>query len=83
MSRILTDSGRIFISSLDRADEIDLQKLKILNSPNELFVVNVGTNTLQNDEVDVSIPADLDPNDAMIRILQGLNRQQVILDYQI
>ncbi|MFC1467274.1 sulfate adenylyltransferase subunit CysN [Verrucomicrobiota bacterium] len=83
LSRILTDSGLIFISSLDRADEVDLQKLKILNSPNELFVVNVGDNTLQNYEVDVSIPADLDPKEAINQVLEKLNRQQVILDYQI
>jgi sulfate adenylyltransferase large subunit len=83
LSRILTDSGLIFISSLDRADEVDLQKLKILNSPNELFVVNVGVNTLQNYEVDVNIPADSVPGEAIARILSRLNRQQVISDYQI
>ncbi|HNX52960.1 MAG TPA: sulfate adenylyltransferase subunit CysN, partial [Pontiellaceae bacterium] len=40
LARIMTDAGLIFISSLERADEYDLQRLKILNSPNELFVVS-------------------------------------------
>lgn len=83
LSRILTDSGLIFISSLDRADEVDLNKIKILNSPNELFVVNVGANSLQNYAVDLNIPAELGPNEAISQILKALNKQHVISDYQI
>ena len=83
LSRILTDAGLIFISSLDRADEVDLQKLKILNSPNELFVVSVGDNVLDNYEVDVTVAAGLEPGEAVGQILERLNRKQVISDYQI
>jgi bifunctional enzyme CysN/CysC len=83
LARIMTDAGLIFISSLERADEIDLQRLKILNSPNELFVVSVGDHAFKNYSVDVVLPAGQSPGDAVQTVVRELTRAQVIIEYYI
>ena len=83
LARIMTDAGLIFISSLERADEYDLQRLKILNSPNELFVVSIGENTFKNYQVDLVIGPDVPPAEAVQSVLRELTRTQVIIEYCI
>ena len=83
LARIMTDAGLIFISSLERADEYDLQRLKILNSPNELFVVSVGSNVFKNYQVDLVIGPDVPPAEAVQSVLRELTRAQVIIEYFI
>jgi hypothetical protein len=83
LARIMTDAGLIFISSLERADEYDLQRLKILNSPNELFVVSIGSNTFKNYQVDLVIGSDVPPAEAVQSVVRELTRAQVIIEYCI
>jgi len=83
LARIMTDAGLIFISSLERADEYDLQRLKILNSPNELFVVSLGGNPFKNYQVDLVIPESVPPGEAVQTVLRELTRAQVIIEYCI
>jgi len=83
LARIMTDAGLIFISSLERADEYDLQRLKILNSPNELFVVSIGGNPFKNYPVDLVIGPDVSPAEAVQSVVRELTRAQVIIEYCI
>ncbi len=83
LARIMTDAGLIFISSLERADEYDLQRLKILNSPNELFVVSIGGNPFKNYPVDLVIEPGVPPTEAVQLVLRELTRAQVIIEYCI
>jgi sulfate adenylyltransferase large subunit len=83
LARIMTDAGLIFISSLERADEYDLQRLKILNSPNELFVVSIGGNPFKNYQVDLVIEPDVPPTEAVQSVVRELTRAQVIIEYCI
>jgi hypothetical protein len=83
LARIMTDAGLIFISSLDRADEVDLQRIKTLNLPNELFVVRLGGPASQEFAEDVVVPPGTAATDAVQAIVRELTRAQVILDYTI
>ncbi len=83
LARIMTDAGLIFISSLERADGYDLQKLKILNSPNELFVVSVGGSTFKNYQINLVLEPDVSPAETVQTILHELTRAQVIMEYSI
>lgn len=42
LARIMTDAGLLFITALDDVDGFDLETLRLLNAPSELFVVRVG-----------------------------------------
>lgn len=42
LARILTDAGLIFITSLPTTDAYTVERLKVLNEPNELLVVTLG-----------------------------------------
>jgi hypothetical protein len=83
LARIMTDAGLIFISSLERVDEYDLQRLKILNSPNELFVVYVGAGMFKNYAPNLIIEEDTPPSESVETVLNELTRAQVILEYCI
>ncbi|MCD6396173.1 MAG: adenylyl-sulfate kinase [Spirochaetaceae bacterium] len=83
LSRIMTDAGLIFISTLDDADEYDLESIRQLNSPNELIVVNVGKNNLDENSVSLNLNENPDMNEAVKNILNLLSVYQVIPDYCI
>jgi len=42
LARILTDAGLLFITALPQADRVALERLHVLNEPNELLVVSLG-----------------------------------------
>lgn len=41
LARILTDAGMIFITAIPEADAFTVERLKVLNAPNELLVVSL------------------------------------------
>ena len=47
LARILTDSGLIFVASIPDLDRYDLQTLDLLNKPNEILVVSVGSQAVE------------------------------------
>jgi bifunctional enzyme CysN/CysC len=53
LARILTDSGQIFITSLQGADEDDVRTLELLNNPHGIVVIRLG------DSQDEHIPSHL------------------------
>jgi bifunctional enzyme CysN/CysC len=83
LARIMTDAGLIFISSIDGADEYDLQRLKILNSPSELFVVSVGGAVFKNYQADLTVDPGSSPAEAVQAVLSELTRTRVIIEYCI
>ncbi|MHC4871959.1 MAG: GTP-binding protein [Planctomycetota bacterium] len=82
IARIMTESGLLFITVLVDADEADLEKLRILNDPNELFVVNLGTSSSEGSG-HVNIEPDLEEETAIQEITKSLNAENVIPDYMI
>ena len=83
LSRIMTDAGLILITPINNADDYDLEKLKLLNFPNELLVINIGDSILESYNVDINLEANPDIKSSLTSILKLLSEKQIIPDYCI
>ena len=83
LSRIMTDAGLLFITAVNEIDDYELQKLKLLNSPNELLVINLGENRFNNFEVDLELPENPNVDEVFPELLSTLNKHNIILEYSI
>ncbi len=83
LARILTDAGQIFITALSGIDDYDLEILKVLNTPAEILVVCVGTNIFSSFKVDLLIPADASPDDAVREVNALLREKEIVAEYFI
>ena len=72
MAYLFSDAGMILITSISNIDQYEIDKLKILNSPNKTFVVNAGENTFPEGYVDLTLPANDDPEEAAQKIAEPL-----------
>jgi len=79
LARIFTDSGLIFITTVFNLDDYEAEKLKLLNQPNEIIVVNVGETPFSMFVPDANIEA----NGAVEAVCDLLKQQEVILEYYI
>ncbi len=80
LARIFTDSGQIFITSIFNLDDYEAKKLKLLNQPNEIIVVNIGQTPFNNFVPDASIE---DTEGAVEAVGDLLKRHEIILEYYI
>ena len=83
LARIVTDAGLLFITALQDVDEYDLKKLRLLNEPNELFVVQVGETSVGGFEPQVALPANPNVGDAIDEIVRVLNASGILPEYHI
>lgn len=83
LARVMTDAGLLLITTLTDVDDYDLVRLKTLNAPNELFVVNLGENHFSQFRVDVQLPETPDAETAVRAMIDGLFKQNVLFDYSI
>ncbi|MHB8138143.1 MAG: GTP-binding protein [Smithellaceae bacterium] len=83
LARILTDAGQIFITALSGIDDYDLEILKVLNTPAEILVVCVGANIFSSFKVDLVIPADVSPDDAVREVNTLLRKKEIVAEYFI
>lgn len=82
LARILTDAGLIFITALPTADAYTVERLKVLNEPNELLVVALGAAEGQGDvSIVIDETAPLEQN--VDTVLGLLADHRVIPDYCI
>ena len=79
LARIFTDSGQIFITTVFNLDDYEAEKLKLLNQPNDILVVNVGESSFNNFKPDASINEDR----AIDAVYNLLKQQEIILDYYL
>jgi len=79
LARILTDSGQIFITTVFNLDDYEAEKLKLLNQPNDIIVVNVGETPFNKFVPD----ANIGPDGAVEAVCDLLKRQEIILEYYI
>ncbi len=82
LSRIITDSGQIFITIYDGAGDYDVEKLKRLSYPNELFVVTVGESLFKDFEADLHL-YDQSVENAVEKIMVILSENNIIPEYCI
>lgn len=79
LARIFTDSGQIFIASIFNLDDFEAEKLKLLNQPNEILVINIGESPFNNFKPDAEIKAE----GAADEVCELLKKQEIILDYYL
>ncbi len=82
LARIITDSGQIFITIYDGADDYDIEKLKRLSSPHDLFVVTVGESLFRDFEADLHLDRQ-SVESAVAEIMKILSENNIIPDYCI
>lgn len=83
LARIITEAGQIFITSISNLDDYDLEKLKLLNEPYEILVVNVGENIFNKYRVDLELEAGLTKDESVDRIFALLVTNKILEDYTI
>jgi len=83
LARIMTDAGLIFITAVREAGDYELQRLKKLNYPNELLVVNLGASNFSEYEVDINLDSIPDIEESQEQILKLLTVKNVIPEYCI
>ncbi len=83
LARIFTDAGQIFITSVFDLDDYEAEKLKLLNQPNEIIIVNVGQSPFNSFRPDSSISTGRSLESTVDSICDLLKQQEIILDYYI
>ncbi|MCG3199863.1 MAG: Bifunctional enzyme CysN/CysC [bacterium] len=83
LTRILTDAGLLIITTIANIDDFDLEKLRKLNHPNEVFLVNIGETGLSKVWADVQLDPQPDIPSAVRRVVEALTSQHVLVDYSI
>lgn len=83
LARIMTDAGLIFITTISNADDYDTQRLKLLNSPNELLVVSLGDEQLQKHKADIKLESNPDIDKSLEKIMLLLSSKSIIPEYCI
>ncbi len=79
----MTDAGMIVVTSVDEADDHDLEMLKLLNHPNEILVINMGGKTTSKFPIDLEIPADAPSEHALDQAMRLLTTEEIIPSYCI
>ncbi len=83
LAHVMTDAGLLFITTIAGVDDHDLEKLKLLNKPHELFVVNIGENEISRYPVAVALSEQPDLEKAVDQIVEALTERKVIIDFVI
>jgi len=83
LARIFTDAGQIFITSVFNLDDYEAEKLKLLNQPNEIIVVNIGESPFNSFKPEENISGESSIDETVESVCRLLQQQEIILDYYI
>jgi bifunctional enzyme CysN/CysC len=61
MAHLMTDAGLVVITTVSDIDSYELNILKSLNQPNQTFVINVGENIFEKNDIDLMTDEVKDP----------------------
>ncbi len=78
LGRIITESGQIFITTASDLDDADIETLRILNTPNEILVLNVGESQLDRVKPDLRFEPWSEVEEAIGRIFSWLKQKRII-----
>lgn len=79
LAHLMTDAGLILITSVTDIDEHELKMIRTLNRPNPTFVVNVGENRFNAQDIDLNLPENEESEAAVKKIVELLVKA-VVLD---
>lgn len=82
IAQAMADAGVVFVTSLGDADRFDVERLRKLAAPHQLFVVTVGESADDVDP-DVVLSSDLNTQSATNMVLSKLGSMGVVPEYQI
>ncbi|MBF0619571.1 MAG: adenylyl-sulfate kinase [Candidatus Omnitrophica bacterium] len=84
VARLMTGAGHIFITTISEVDDHDIEKLRLLNQPAEIFVVSVGEHAFGKFTPDIELAAQTDAVAAVSKIISGLKGLKILqADYCI
>lgn len=78
LARVVTDTGTMLITTVTDADDFDLQKLKRLNAPNEIFVVNMGDSVFSDFPIDVQLDYRPDMDSTIAEVIAKLKESKIL-----
>jgi bifunctional enzyme CysN/CysC len=79
LARVVTDTGALLITTVTDADDFDLDKLKRLNAPTEIFVINMGFNNFDQYPVNMELEYRPDTNAAADSIIETLKAEGILV----
>lgn len=80
LARVMADAGLLLITTVTDADDFDLDNLRRLNEPNDIFVVNIGENVFSEFPIDVQLPYRPDMDMAIETIVEKLRERNILTD---
>ncbi|HRR33844.1 MAG TPA: sulfate adenylyltransferase subunit CysN [Kiritimatiellia bacterium] len=83
LARILTDAGIIFITAIPEADAFTVERLKVLNAPNELLVVSLERGARRPLPAEAALDETAETAQNVEAVLTLLADHRVIPDYCI
>ena len=83
LAHILTDSGQIFITTIKNLDDYEIQKLRLLNKPNEILVINIGMRGIINSNANINISEECSVESIVEQIYNNLKRREIVIEYYI
>lgn len=83
LGRIIAESGQVFITTASDLDDFDIETLRILNRPNEILVIQVGTDTFSGFKPSFVLGENESLKSAVEKIGAFLRQKEIILDYFI
>ena len=81
--KLMTDAGLIVVTAIADVDGYDLATLRVLNAPNELFVVDIGSVVSGDFEPQVTLAHGHDRAEAEALVIRELNAMAVLPEYDI
>ena len=83
VAKLFTDAGLIFLTTIDDIDDYELKSLKLLNSPNEILIVNIGNQVVSENLVDLKINDQLSLDEIGKIIYNFLEEKEIIIEYYL
>ena len=83
LARIFTDAGQIFITSIFNLDDYEADKLKLLNQPHDIIIVNIGESPFSSFKPDANINIEGAVKQTVDSVFDLLKKKEIILDYYI
>ena len=83
LGRIITESGQVFITTVSEADDFDIETLRILNTPNEILVIQVGPSSFSSVRPAIVLEEGASVESAVERVWAFLKQKEIFPEYYL